>query len=100
MFTNEHQDVCFKSLNNVINFTLVFKWMTFFCQHCIHWLDYGLPSRLHLSNQVHEPCIRSGGFHRNVYVIRNFSLNKISRNLYYFQKLQKSFAFCFSCIEK
>ena len=48
----------------------------FLLQHCVHWFDYGLPLRLHLSNQMHEPCIQSSKW---VYVICNFSLNKISR---------------------
>ena len=33
--------------------------LIFYCRHSVHWLDYGLPLRLNLSNQVHEPCIRS-----------------------------------------
>ena len=39
--------------------------MIFYCRHCVHWHDYGLPLRLHLSNQVHQPCIRSSK--RNAY---------------------------------
>ena len=52
--------------------------MIFYCRHCIHLLDYGLSLRLHLSNQVHEPCIRSSTW-VTLKRICNFSLNKISR---------------------
>ena len=74
--------------------------MTFYCRHCVHWLDYGLLLRLHLSNQVHEPCIRSGGFHRNVYVIRDFSLNKISRSFILFSELSKIISTLFFPVQK
>ena len=62
MFTKERQVVCFKSLNKLINFTFIFKRMIFYCRRCIYQLDYGLRLRLHLSNQVHEPCIRSSNW--------------------------------------
>ena len=52
--------------------------MIFYCRHCIHLLDYGLSLRLHLSNQMYEPCIQSSTW-VTLKRICNFSLNKISR---------------------
>ena len=82
MFTNECQVVCFKSLNNVINFTFI---LNDFLLSTLRTLAYGLPLRLHLSNQVYEPCIRSSKWVTSKSIC-NFSLNKISKVFIFFSE--------------